>query len=176
MKKISSILDFVFSFTNLNSEENAHLLSQFINQEDLLFPKTDKIWGQILLNIIQQDDSVDLLKAFRYEVNDYLEACKKENPEIYNVRQMHIFWDDDVFVEKPKSEPEDSWGYTDEDADWIPELPAEKLAAAIEEYEDENNIFYVDIEEYFSEEDDDLDFPALLFLLASCQSDDEDDE
>lgn len=180
MKKISSILDFVFSFANVNNVENAHLLSQFINQEDLLFPKTDKIWGQVFLNILSQDDSVNLLTAFKYEINDYLQSCKKENPQAYNARQMHVFWDEDVFAEdsqpEPQSEPSDPWGYTDEDAAWLPDVPLARLEEAIEEYEDENGIYYVN-EDYLSsfdgDDDVDFDFDFPLFLCAACQADDE---
>lgn len=130
MKKISTLLDVMFAFANTERERFINILETFSYQKNLLFPETDTNWADMLCDIAAQDDSVDLLKAFQYEINDYLDACKAENPEAYNARQMHAFYDEDVFVEQPRPTIEEIWGYTDEDVAWLPALPLMELEEA----------------------------------------------
>lgn len=93
-KKISSLAELTNVFSNVSVEHFLEMLLGYLanvkecGAEVYPFPETDKLWAQSLMDSYLQsldtcDGDIDLCKAFRYEINDYLASCRKENHEMY---------------------------------------------------------------------------------------------
>lgn len=107
-KRINTLAELLNVFSNVSVEQLLDLLCAYAadvekcGAERYPFPKTDKAWAQSLMDSYLQaldtcDGDIDLCKAFRYEVNDYLDSCLKENHEMYYL--VEAYRDKDAYSE-----------------------------------------------------------------------------
>nr|QIM10365.1 hypothetical protein PlAlph_1190 [uncultured Alphaproteobacteria bacterium] len=105
-KRINTLAELVNVFSNVSVEQFLDILLGYaadVKEQGAgryPFPKTDEAWAQSLMDCYLQavdtcNGDVDLCKAFRYEVNDYLVSCEKENREMYYL--VADYRDDDAY-------------------------------------------------------------------------------
>lgn len=105
-KKIITLAELVNVFSCVGVERFLDILIGYsanleeYGSEVYPFAKTDKSWVDSLMDCYLQavetcDGDINLCKAFRYEINDYLADCRKENSEMYYL--VEGYKDEDAF-------------------------------------------------------------------------------
>lgn len=84
-KKINSLIELLIETAaqKKSNQEIKREIASFIRDTQSGFHHTDVVWAVALLNSLRDDPNCNLLKIMMIEINDYLQECKQENPDMF---------------------------------------------------------------------------------------------
>lgn len=138
-KRINSLVEFVNAFADTDIESFVDQLLLFSIDErcdtdgNYPFPKTDLWWVNELLGcFLEAEDScgrdINLARVFWYSINDYLDSCFRENPEMSGLLEQYRnndVWAEPQITAELQNDGDDGFNF---EACWQKELKEACLA------------------------------------------------